>query len=131
MNLSKSQLALQKRQAMSWSGDCVASGSPLNPGRVISEARNEAKKMAKFALANTNVDLWSLYFNSSTQQGASSAVRRVYQGVVDYLAEGVAGSNYGVTEQCDPKNTDPHCKKNFGVVAYSNCKLCSSHAQSW
>lgn len=110
MHLAKSEpeSRISKRQdgpRAGFPGDCFGRGSSSDPESIVRAAYLEAANLAKYAQGSTNGDLWIFYFNAPGQQ---SAVYNVYQGVLNYRAQGVAGMGmYVIREQCDPNHTDP------------------------
>ena len=121
MHLAKSEpeSKISKRQDGSrpgFPGDCSGGGSSSDPESAVRAAYLAANNLAKYAQGSTNADLWNLYFNAPGQQGA---VYNVYQGVLNYRAQGVAGTGmYVIREQCDSSNTDPYCLDDDEAAAY-------------
>ncbi|KAI4281532.1 MAG: hypothetical protein L6R38_003614 [Xanthoria sp. 2 TBL-2021] len=108
MNLVESQPNLQRRAKRFRPDDC-------NGNQDVTNARNNAKDLARHAQGSGNAALWELYFNNGDQR---ATVSNAYQGVQNYDP---AGSKYDFTEQCDFQNQDFDCRKN-ARIAVKRCR---------
>ncbi|KAI4262400.1 MAG: hypothetical protein L6R42_002422 [Xanthoria sp. 1 TBL-2021] len=106
MNLVESQPTLQRRAERFRPGDC-------NGNQDVTNARNNAKDLARHAQGSGNAVLWELYFNDGDQR---ATISNAYQGVQNYDP---ASNKYSITEQCGFQNQDFDCRTNARIAAYA------------